>query len=115
MLHQFDKSMHGQQILPTLTHLFLQALIQNRKLTKLLTQNIDDLELDAGMKDVLKSDLMQIHGSFQQPPICINQNCPCISLVQQLREKNYYSHNNLANIFLNINELLINISNDVVR
>ena len=49
VLHRFDKSVHEKAIYPTLTHVFLQYLAEKGRLTTVITQNIDDLEIDVGL------------------------------------------------------------------
>lgn len=46
---------------PTLTHRFLAHLHHERKLLRVYTQNVDGLELHAG---IAPSKVVQCHGSF---------------------------------------------------
>jgi NAD-dependent SIR2 family protein deacetylase len=50
------------EIQPTNCHLFLKRLIDNRKIIRIYTQNIDCLEKEAGIPDSL---VVQCHGSVE--------------------------------------------------
>ncbi|CAL6107786.1 Sir2_family protein [Hexamita inflata] len=87
VLHRFDLSTHQVAIYPTKAHAFLQYLAEQKKLTRCLTQNIDDLEVDVGLEHLLKENLIQAHGSFSKPPLCVNMNCPSVAFIKEAREE----------------------------
>ncbi|CAL6033236.1 Sir2_family protein [Hexamita inflata] len=80
VLHKFDCCMHDTNVKPTYTHIFIQYLAQHNKISSLITQNIDDLEIHVGLQTVLNNRLIQAHGSLEQPPVCINKYCASRSI-----------------------------------
>ncbi|CAL5998551.1 Sir2_family protein [Hexamita inflata] len=85
VLSAFDHSMHDQDIAPTLTHLFLTWLAEVKKLKVVVTQNIDDLEINAGLQQQLKENLIQIHGTLSGPGVCVNDLCPGFQILNQFK------------------------------
>lgn len=58
----FDEVGARKKFSPTLTHRFLKTLKEKRKLLRVYSQNIDGLEVEAGL--VKGTDLIQCHGSM---------------------------------------------------
>lgn len=56
---KFAKEIYPGQFRPSLSHMFIKKLEENQKLLRNYTQNIDTLEMTAGIKNVI-----QCHGSF---------------------------------------------------
>lgn len=56
---KFAKEIYPGQFKPSLSHMFIKKLEENQKLLRNYTQNIDTLEMTAGIKNVI-----QCHGSF---------------------------------------------------
>lgn len=56
---KFAKEIYPGQFKPSLSHLFIRKLEENQKLLRNYTQNIDTLEMTAGIEKVI-----QCHGSF---------------------------------------------------
>ena len=54
---KFAKEIYPGQFKPSLSHLFIKKIEENNKLLRNYTQNIDTIELIAGIKNVI-----QCHG-----------------------------------------------------
>lgn len=66
---KFAKEIYPGQFKPSLSHLFIKKIEENKKLLRNYTQNIDTIELIAGIKNII-----QCHGSFATAT-CTNQEC----------------------------------------
>lgn len=73
-------------IRPSLTHYFLRHLADEGILKLILTQNIDDLERSVGLDDII--DVKQVHGSLNNPGICLacGRSCSPEVVIQAIRD-----------------------------
>lgn len=92
VLYFFNSAIKDSVIKPTKTHIFLQYLAENGKLTSVITQNIDDLELDVGLSTILDDFVIQAHGSLKKHPICINFDCP-VNTIDKAHADGHQLHN----------------------
>eukprot|EP00829_Urostomides_striatus_P012476 TRINITY_DN3287_c0_g4_i3.p1 TRINITY_DN3287_c0_g4~~TRINITY_DN3287_c0_g4_i3.p1 ORF type:complete len:466 (+),score=149.25 TRINITY_DN3287_c0_g4_i3:48-1400(+) len=59
--YKLSSEMFGKKYLPTKVHYFIRLLAEKKILLRNYTQNIDNLEVDAGLKENL---LIQCHGTY---------------------------------------------------
>lgn len=74
-------------IRPSLTHYFLRYLVDEGILKLVLTQNIDELEYNAGLNKVV--DVKQVHGSLNNPGVCLScgYSCHPETVIQAIRDE----------------------------
>lgn len=77
---KFAKEIYPGQFKPSLSHLFIKKIEENKKLLRNYTQNIDTIELTAGIKNII-----QCHGSFATAT-CTNQDCKFKVNADDIRE-----------------------------
>lgn len=80
LFYEIAKELDTSNAKPTLTHYFFKLLENKNLLLKCYTQNIDSLELEAGMS---KNKLVQAHGHFESAR-CVN--CKKQAEIQKLKE-----------------------------
>lgn len=80
---QLAKEIYPGKYKPTVCHYFLRLLHEKKKLLRLYTQNVDTLEILAGLP---ADKVVDAHGTFHTSH-CINPSCRKLYTLEWMREK----------------------------